>query len=138
MCLFGEARGEGNEGVRGVANAIRNRALHPGNRSGRRYGHGIRGVILRPGAFDCMKCTDVNYQKLLEPLRFERPEVWNKCLVTAQSTLAGAIADNTIGATHYYDDSLRVPPWWARLAVIEAGKMTPTVQIGRLLFFRET
>jgi hypothetical protein len=58
-----------------------------------------------------MKCTDVNYRKLLEPLRFERPEIWHKCLVTAISTIAGTIADNTLGATHYFDDSLAVAPW---------------------------
>jgi len=138
MCLFGEARGEGPEGVRGVANVIRNRTLHPGNRSGRRYGRGIRGVVLRPGAFDCMKPIDPNYRKLLDPLRFERPEIWQMCHTMALATIARAIADSTLGATHYYDDSLAVAPWWARLAVIEAGKMTPTVQIGRLLFFRET
>ena len=51
MCLFGEARGEGSEGLQGVANAVRNRALHPGNRSGRRYGDGVKGnqAENRPG-----------------------------------------------------------------------------------------
>jgi spore germination cell wall hydrolase CwlJ-like protein len=138
MCLFGEARGEGPEGMKGVANAVRNRALHPGNRTGRRYGDGIKGVVLRPGAFDCVKCSDVNYRKLLQPLKYERPEIWQQCLAVATAMVAGVLADNTQGATHYYDDSLSVPPWWARLSVIDAGKMTPTVQIGRLLFFRET
>jgi cell wall hydrolase len=137
MCLFGEARGEGAEGVRGVANVIQNRALHPGNRSGRRYGRGIRGVILRPGAFDCMRSTDPNYRKLLGPLRYERPEIWQMRHTIALATIARAIADSTLGATHHYDDSLAVAPWWARAEIIKAGKMTPTVTIGRLLFFRE-
>jgi spore germination cell wall hydrolase CwlJ-like protein len=138
MCLFGEARGEGPEGVRGVANVIRNRVLHPRNRSGKRYGRGIRGVILRPGAFDCMRPTDPNLQKLLDPLRFEGPEIWRMCHTIALATIAQAITDSTMGATHYYDDSLSVPPWWARVKVIEAGRMTPTVRIGRLLFLRES
>jgi hypothetical protein len=135
MLLFGEARGAGTEAMAGVANTIRNRMTAPRNGLGKRFGLGWSGIILHAGAFDCLKPTDPNYAKLFEPLKYESEQIWQLCFDTAAKTLAGRLADNTVGATHYHDSS--VLPWWAKPEVIEAGRMLPTVQIGELLFYRE-
>jgi N-acetylmuramoyl-L-alanine amidase len=126
MCVFGEARGEPPEAQLGVANVVRTRVVDPL----RRFGRGWRGVLLRPYAFSCFLPEDPNRAKLLTPLKFESEAVWAHCYETAISVYEGLAADNTCGATHYFDDSIAArPPSWARL-------YTATVKLGRLNFFR--
>ena len=136
MCIFGEARGQGAQGRLGVGWSIRNRVLARRNEQGLRFGKGWSGVILRLAAYSCMLPSDVNYKKLFRPLQYEAPGVWQACYGAAKLSIAGAGTDPSSGATHYYDDSIP-PPWWAKAAVIKAGRMLPTVKIGRLNFFFE-
>lgn len=135
MLVFGEARGQAREGQIGVAYTVSNRVNAPRNGRGRRFGLGWTGVILRAGAFDCMRETDPNYPKLLEPLKHEPESVWAQCLDVAESVMLVKVRDSTGHATHYHDGS--VTPWWAQPAVIESGRMVPTVQIGDLFFYWE-
>jgi N-acetylmuramoyl-L-alanine amidase len=129
MCVFGEARGEPQEAQQGVACVVRNRVDDPH----RRYGHGWAGVILRPWQFSSFNANDPNRPKLLRPLDHERSEIWVVCWEIARKVYQGIESDNTQGATHYYDDSLVLPPKWAR----RGGRLTPTVKLGSLNFFRE-
>ena len=130
MCVFGESRGQCDEAKLGVANVVHTRMKDPR----RRYGHGWSGVILRPLAFSCFNRMDANRKKLLCPLDWEKPEVWQACWEIARKVYEGTEPDNTQSATHYYDDSLvrrgGHPPLWAE-------RMSPTVKIGSLNFFRE-
>lgn len=125
MCIFGEARNQPPEAMRAVANVVRNRLANP-----RAYGQGWREVINKKRAFSCFNPSDPNREKLLRPLDWEKPQTWARCWEAARQVYEGIAADNTLGATHYFDDSLKErPPRWAKL-------YTPTVKIGALLFLR--
>jgi spore coat assembly protein SafA len=111
MALFGEARGTPAKTRKAIGHVIINRALHPGW-----WGKDLKGVILKPRQFSCFNEDDVNRKKLLEPLEFENPEVWERCCQDAievyqrfkQET---SIVDPIKGANHYFDTSIPSPSW---------------------------
>ncbi|MGH9576122.1 MAG: cell wall hydrolase [Terriglobales bacterium] len=126
MCIFGEARGEPEEARLAVGHVVRNRVRSPHQR----YGRGWHGVMLKKWQFSCFLPGDPNLAKLLHPVEHEPAEVWERCWRAANCVYAGAAADNSGGATHYFDDSLRgCPPLWA-------ARYVRTVKLGRLHFFR--
>ena len=126
MCVFGEARGEPMIAKLAVANVVQNRLY----RDLARYGRSWRTVILHPYAFSCFLPNDPNLPKLFHPLDHEAPKVWEDCLAMACGVMKGVLGDNVEGATHYFDDSIAPPRW--------ASRMTATVKLGRLNFFRES
>jgi len=134
ICLFGEARGESPEARRAIAQVVLNRARYPhkvfGSRPGATLDENLRRVILQPRQFSCFLASDPNYAKLLRPLDYERPEVWQRCVDAAREALAQAAEPDalTLNSDHYFDDSLQPPTW--------ADPSQQTVQIGRLRFFR--
>ncbi|MBI4479423.1 MAG: cell wall hydrolase [Acidobacteria bacterium] len=134
MCLFGEARGESEEARRAIAQVILNRARHPhkvfGSRAGAGLEENLRRVILKPQQFSCFLESDPNYPKILHPLDYEPPAVWQRCLDAAQQALATAGEPDalTLNSDHYFDDSLQPPSW--------ADPAKQTVLIGRLRFYR--
>ena len=76
LCLYGEARGESEEGILEVAKVIMNRVCT--NRS--QFGMNVREVILKHDEkgvyqFSWMNPMDVNFKKLVNPDRF----YWFKC-----------------------------------------------------------
>jgi N-acetylmuramoyl-L-alanine amidase len=107
---YGEARGEGRDGLAGVIHTIKNRVCWPGRKA---WGSTFRDVCLKPGQFDCWSPKDPNYKLLLE-LSAEDPElVAIRELV--DRCLDGRYPDPTAGATFYYNPLVVVPaPWWAR------------------------
>jgi cell wall hydrolase len=134
ICVFGEARGESPQARRAVAQVVLNRALHPhqvfGSQAGAPLEDNLRRVILQPRQFSCFLESDPNHAKLLRPLDYERPEVWQRCVDTAREALAQAGVPDalTLNSDHYFDESLQPPTW--------ADPSHETVQIGRLRFFR--
>jgi len=134
MCLFGEARGESAEALRAIAQVILNRARHAhrvfGSRTGASLAENICRVILKPRQFSCFLESDPNYPKLFNPLDYEPPAVWQRCVDTAEEAFArGEQPDTlTLNSDHYFDDSLQTPTW--------ADPSKHTVQIGRLRFYR--
>ena len=117
--INGEARGEGSDGMRAVAQVLLNR-VNDG-----RWGPTLAAVCLAPFQFSCWNVGDPN-RKLLVALRDD-----DATLQLAMAALADALepgaADPTHGATHYYADGLEMPGWTAGL--------TPTAHIGHHLFF---
>ena len=59
--IWGEARGEGPEGMRAVAHVIANRATKGGW-----WGDTLWSVCLKPWQFSCWNLSDPNRQKLLD------------------------------------------------------------------------
>lgn len=124
--LYGEARGEGRDGLVGVANVILNRfALwdrHP------HFGHGtIESVCLAPWQFSCWNEGDPNLNKLVK-VTAEDP-AFADCLQVAEDALNGLLEDNTNGATYYYVRGSKMPQW-------AFGKDSCAV-VGRHLFFKD-
>jgi hypothetical protein len=122
--IWGEARGEGDEGMHAVACVIANR------RALRWYGaRTVAEVCLAPFQFSCWNAGDPNRPKLdAVP---DRPDArWPTALKYATQVQNRLIDDITDGATHYYATTLRQAPAWA------LGH-EPCKRIGNQLFFND-
>lgn len=122
--VWREADNQGVEGMRGVAHSIWNRSLSPLRWWG---GPDLRSILLRSSKsgvyqYDCFDPKDADSKRW--------PEDDNPQWIQAQQICANIATDpdNTDGATTYYSNDIAAP-WWA-------ARMTKTVQIDRLLFFK--
>lgn len=133
--LYGEARGEPEEGQIAVAWVIRNRAEDPGwwtvytgpsNADGR-ITH-VGGACVKPYQFSCWLPDDPNY-KTVQNLNPISPDCI-KLREIGRRVMAGEIEDPTGGATHYINPAVlaKLPAW--------AEKNTPTKTIGNHHFYK--
>ena len=130
MCVFGEARGGSYELQKAVANVIRNRAIVLCERKrAASLLDAIKYVVLAKWQFSCFNDNDPNKSKLIVPLQWERPEVWESCLEAVRTVFVSNASDNTEGATHYFVASMKVVPIWTDGATL-------TVVIDNTKFFR--
>jgi len=120
LTLWGEARGEGEAGIRAVASVIWNRAgYNPAN---------CEAVCLKPYQFSCWN------GKRGEKLRQTRPAgaAWDICEEVAEEMLRGTFRLST-DADHYMTlglyNSLQRPAW--------ADKMEVKCIIGNHIFLKE-
>jgi len=110
--LWGEARGEGAQGMYAVANVIANRVARPGW-----WGTDWRSVCLSPRQFSCWNLGDPNRVKLIGVTEAD-PE-FRQALAIARSAVAGTLEDITGGATHYAARSIENP--WGLRPVADIG-----------------
>lgn len=124
--LWGEARGEGADGMRAVAAVILNRVI-VANSTGKAYwwGNDIAAVCLRAQQFSCWNAGDANLP-LLRAVSTADP-AFRDALRIAKETMCGKLADPTGGATHYH--ALNCFPHWAE-------DQTPLCRIGQHVFYR--
>ena len=94
--LYGEARGEGREGMEAVAAVILYRANNPGW-----WGRDIRSVCLKPWQFSCWNENDPNRALILSKWPGQGDPVFEIALDVADQAMAGQLADRTDGASHY-------------------------------------
>ena len=118
--IWGEARGEGLNGMTGVACVIQNRA-HKGGW----WGRTPREVCLKPMQFSCWNKDDPNRAKLLAVTQTDSQ--YQIALSLSNGVLTGTLADITDGATSYQVRGTNA--WWAK------GK-TPVASIGTQDFYR--
>lgn len=124
LCIWREARGETLEAKHAVGWVIRNRVMKPGRHW---WGTDWEEVVLKPLQFSSFNPNDPNAAKFPLPT----DPAFGACLLAAKHVYDQTQADNTGGATSYFDDSMAAnPPTWA-------ATLIPTVKIGRLNFFRE-
>lgn len=118
--LWGEARGEGRQGMQAVANVIMNRV-----RIGGWWGNTVEAVCRKPWQFSCWLATDPNSAKM----RTVTPDdaAFRTALELAQIAVTGKLSDITGGATHYH--AKHVSPAWAVGATL-------TKIIGNHIFYR--
>ena len=134
MCLFGEARGESVNTRRAVAQVVVNRARHAhqvfGSQRGLMFHENVVRVVTQRCQFSCFLVTDVNYEKLFDPLSHDNTHVWNSCIEIASVSLASGNAQDSLtdNSDHYFDDSIQPPSW--------ADPAKATVKFGRLQFYR--
>ena len=136
--IWGEARGEGLDGMQAVASVIARRAALAREYMARRkrahplYGDGtLRGACLAPSQFSCWNAGDPNRALLLAPIS---GQTYKHALGIADLVIADRLIDNTGGATHYVTAALHktLPPThWAK-------KMKITARIGGHVFMKET
>ena len=119
--LWGEARGEGIQGLEAVAWVIRNRhEIHP-----RWKGLPIFQVCKAPYQFSCWLQNDPNYPKMLGLSTDDA--LFVECLISAAEVLGGQVVNPVGLSTHYYAKGTPEPKW-------AIGK-TPFVTIGHHMFY---
>lgn len=117
--IFGEARGESEQGQIAVACCILNRF-----KSGKWFaGKTIAQTCQKPWQFSCWNKSDPNAQ-VLANLPYSTYSKYFYIIKQAEEQ------DITNGATHYYAPSLVKTPKWAE------GKK-PCAEIGNHLFFKD-
>ena len=117
---WGEARGEGIEGMRAVLLVIRNRAMDL-----RWSMLSVAAVCRQPSQFSVWNAKDTNRSRMLA-LSLDNKHFCD-CLAMAIEVFSDQTPDVVEGATHYYADTIAAP-YWAQ------GK-EPVAHIGHHLFF---
>jgi N-acetylmuramoyl-L-alanine amidase len=124
--IYGEARGEGYDGMKAVACVVLNRVAKPGW-----WGTDIKSVCLMSShgihQFSCWNADDPNLP-IIQAVTGD-DDVFSTACGIAQLTASGDLVDNTNGATNYYAKTLPEPPYWAR-------GVQPCADIGNQLFFK--
>jgi hypothetical protein len=124
--LWGEARGEGWEGMKAVAAVVMNRA-----RTGYRGQHRAADVCRDPWQFSCWNAADPNAEAMRRVAAGAASDpVFRDALDVAAIALQGRLADPTTGSRHYVATSLRFLPDWLH------GKR-PVIVIGRHAFYND-
>lgn len=126
--LWGEARGEGKQGMEAVAAVIINRTEIAKKLHGYWWGNTIIQVCQKPFQFSCWNKSDPNFQKLTG-LTEENDIFFATALRVARRTLLGFVKDPTYGATHYH--ARNIMPHWAK-------GQKPSAVIGRHIFYHLT
>ena len=122
--LWGEARGEGREGMEAVAAVVLNR-----RRTAYRDRTTASEVCLDPKQFSCWNADDPNSRKLTR-IDKQPDDDFNVAMVVAAKALRGYLVDPTQGARHYVATTLplsRRPRW--------LDEKRPCVVIGRHEFY---
>lgn len=105
---WGEARSEGEDGMRAVAHVMVNRVGH-------RFGDDLRTVILAPKQFSAWNVGDPNRPLVQNPERYARGGenlmTWETAQQVAREVLTGQSVDPTNGALFYHTRA--ISPWWS-------------------------
>lgn len=119
---LGEARGEGVEGMQAVMWTGMNRF------TAKRWYSGLTlaATFMLKAQYDCWMPNDPNYAYIVAVT--DAISLVTQALVMAADIIAGRIPDPTLGATHYYADSINPPAW------VATGEFT--VKIGRHNFYK--
>jgi peptidoglycan hydrolase-like protein with peptidoglycan-binding domain len=107
--IFGEARGEPDQGKIGVAYTVINRVSIAQSRGGYWWGNTIREVCLKPFQYSCWNRNDPNRAIILAVRPGER--VFDRCLVIARQVIERAISNPVDRSTHYYATYIPAPNW---------------------------
>lgn len=123
--VWGEARSQGEDGMRAVAHVMVNRV-------GQRFGEDLATVILSPAQFSVWNRGDPNrrlVQNLArDPSRIATDAEWATAERIAREVLSGQSVDPTGGALFYHTRAVR--PRWARVG---QGRQT----IGAHIFYAD-
>ena len=133
LTVWGEARGDTQEGRTAVAHTILNRCKAQswyGKGNGEDLkDHTISAVCLKPMQFSCWNEKDPNRKTLTKMLSAGWSSIAYKdfraCLKALTDALDGFAKDQTAGATHYLTTTLhntsKAPEWSKRGDYIEIG-----------------
>jgi spore germination cell wall hydrolase CwlJ-like protein len=122
--LWGEARGEGEQGMLAVACVIHNRVKISQEKGKYWWGNSIIQICQKPYQFSCWNRADPNFKKLTAV--DETDLHFATALRIARRAVIGCLLDITGGATHYHAASIM--PYWVK------GE-TPSATIGNHIFY---
>ena len=126
--LWGEARGEGAQGMEAVANVILNREKIARAKGKFWWGNNIIQICQKPYQFSCWNRSDPNFRKLQE---VDGSDLYfATAFRIANRAVLGVLDDITLGATHYHADY--ITPYWAKgkepIAIIGSHKFYDLVK----------
>jgi spore germination cell wall hydrolase CwlJ-like protein len=126
LTMWGEARGDGEDGMRAVGHVIENR-----RRAGAPQGRFVTETVSEAYQFSCWNPGDPNRRAMLDvdrlPADSYDARMWRLARQVAGDILAGRSQDPTGGALFYH--TLAVAPAWSDGVPVAS-------RIGRHLFFR--
>jgi N-acetylmuramoyl-L-alanine amidase len=128
LCMYGEARNQGLDGMLAVGSVVINRVTKNGW-----FGKGIRGVVLKPLQFSCFNENDPNF-KILAFIaddfmdEISKDHVLNSAYWVSMGIHDGYLRSNVQRATHYH--TVSVSPSWAQ-------SMARVCQIKDHIFYEE-
>jgi hypothetical protein len=113
--IYGEARGEGLEGMEAVACVIMNRYRAKKWFTGYYYDNGVKVpsiamTCLKKSQFSCWNPNDPNLQKIKKVSCDD--EIFKECLFVAKRAIDGELDDFTNGAFFYHTKQIK--PQWAK------------------------
>lgn len=124
LTMWGEARNQGDEGMRAVGHVIHNRWL------AEKHGAYVTDTVSKAWQFSCWNEGDPNRQAMLDidllPRDSADHRLWVEARALADEILSGRSSDPTGGALFYHTEA--VQPAWSR-------GVTPVARIGSHLFF---
>lgn len=126
LCIYGEARNQGLDGMLAVGSVILNRAKKPSW-----WGDSIKTVILKPWQFSCLNEKDPN-RKTLENIAVDfndslsRLNILRHCWWIAKGLQEGLLESNVGAATHYH--TRQISPNWKE-------KLQKLTQVGDHIFY---
>lgn len=121
LCLYREARGDGDAGMTAVGCVVRNR-VHRRNSS-------YYAEVVKPWQFSSITATG-DSQLIKYPAALDAS--WVKAQAIAQGIIGGTIVDTTEGSTLYYANTIPFPKNWNKAVI------TATVTVGNQYFFKES
>lgn len=134
--IYGEARGDGEEGMRAVAHVIQNRINHPNKKL---FGEGVRGVTRQPNQFSLWNNLKSDTAKNALKAT-EKDELYKSALKIAGEVLEGK-SESPVGSSLYYLNPEKtreirkdkdLPSWWKNYQ-----KDRRTVKLGKHEFIKE-
>jgi len=129
--IYGEARGEGDEGMEAVACVVMNRYKSHKWYSGFTINDGIKvpsiaQTCLKKMQFSCWNKNDPNLQKIKRVTPEDK--IFKQCLKIARAAICGNLKDFTGGAVYYHTRDIK-PKW--------AVNKSPCFAVKNHIFYRE-
>ena len=122
LCIWREARGDGEEAMTAVGAVVRNRVV----KASSSYYH----EVTKPWQFSSITAKgDPELGLYPQPTNTADWDAWQQAQSIAQGVMNGSIADPTNGAEFYYAITIPLPSWGV--------DMTMTAQIGRQRFYKQ-
>lgn len=123
--IWGEARGEGCEGMQAVACVILNRLKVSESKNGYWWGDSIIDICQHPYQFSVWNKDDPNLEKMTKVS--DNDTAFSSAKQIARRAIYGTFEDITCGATHYH--AAGITPIWSH-------KEKPVETIGQHIFYR--
>jgi len=122
--IWGEARGEGREGMEAVASVIMNRVEESNGGFATWRGGSVRDVCLKPFQFSAWNLGDSNRDKMINVTSSD--VLFAEALDVAKLAVSGLLADPTGGANSYH--TVQTTAFWA-----DADKIS--ARVGNHIFY---
>lgn len=109
LTIWGEARSEGEAGMRAVGHVVKNRMKSD------RFGDEVKDVVWKRKAFSCWNPNDPNREKMRNIAQLPKDSIeykkWKMAQKIADEILANKSKDPTRGALFYHTEDIK--PKWA-------------------------